>query len=160
MGKDSIISFSEQSKYALADELLQMISNDGPWSDTVLFSQFCSSAKSDIEYAYRQEVIKVLQYQYELFTVDKHLVTLTIRGKEVAKMGIENYNRKIEEEIRINEENKRNIESKNGKEEKKDKILYRIFLMVSILAALYGIFHDICSSCSENDKKENVELKE
>lgn len=159
MGKDSIISFSEQSKYGLADELLQMICNDGPWSDTVLFSQFCSSAKSDIEYAYRQEVIKVLQYQYELFTVDKHLVTLTIRGKEVAKLGIENYNRKIEEDIRKEEENKRLLEAQKEKEKKKDKLWNRIKIITGVLLAFCTIYTTL-KSCSENDKKENVELKE
>ena len=159
MGKESIISFSEQSKYALADELLQMISNDGPWSDTVLFSQFCSSAKSDSEYAYRQEVIKVLQYQYELFTVDKHLVTLTNRGKEVAKLGIENYNRKIEEDIRKEEENKRLLEAQKEKEKKKDKLWNRIKIITGVLVAFCTIYTTL-KSCNENDKKENVEIKE
>jgi sugar phosphate isomerase/epimerase len=35
-----------------------------------------------------------------LINVDNHEVELTRRGVEVAKLGIENYNRKIEEEIR------------------------------------------------------------
>lgn len=162
MGKDSIISFSEQSKYALADELLQMISNDGPWSDTVLFSQFFSSAKSDSEYAYRQEVIKVLQYQYELFTVDKHLVTLTIRGKEVAKMGIENYNRKIEEDIRKEEEEKKLIEAQKEKERRKKKINKIIIFFLTVLVSLSTIYYNMCSSRDQkvnNEVNKNIELK-
>jgi type IV secretory pathway component VirB8 len=77
----------------------------------------------------------------------------------VARLGIENYNRKIEEKIRIKEENERKIELQKEKKERKDKNLYRVYLIAGILAALSTIFINMYLSCSANDKKENVELK-
>ncbi len=126
MEEESVISFSDKSKYGLAEELLKMISNDGPWSDDVLFSEYYSSAKSNIEYAYRQEVVTALQDEYKLFAVAKHLVTLTNRGKVVAELGIENYNRKIEEEIR----------AKNRKEKIKEFIDVASKVVGTVIAIL------------------------
>lgn len=100
MEEESVISFSDQSSYCLADELLSRILNGGSLSDYVLFSEFRSAAKTDIEYHTRKKIINSLLYDYELISIDNHEVELTRRGVEVAKLGIENYNRKIEEEIR------------------------------------------------------------
>jgi len=46
MEEESVISFSDQLKYGLAEELLKMISNDGPWSDDVLFSEYFHPLKA------------------------------------------------------------------------------------------------------------------
>lgn len=161
MGKDSIISFSEQSKYALADKLLNLLYTGKSWSDYVLFGDFCTDTTSyiDIDYHQRRQLIDDLQNKYELLVVNNHSVTLTKRGEVVAKMGIENYNRKIEEDIRKEEENKRLLESQKEKKKKKDNLWNRIKIITGVLVALCTIYTTL-KSCNENDKKENVELKE
>ena len=140
MEEESVISFSDQSKYGLAEELLRMISNDGPWSDDVLFSEYYSSAKSNIEYAYRQEVVTALQDEYELFAVAKHSVTLTNRGKVVAELGIENYNRRIEENIRIKEENERRLELQKQRKKKIKEIIDVASKVVGTVIAILSVY--------------------
>jgi predicted transcriptional regulator len=141
MAEGTVIFFSEQSKYGLADELLKMISNGGPWSDTVLFSEFCTSAKSNIDYSYRKDVIDDLQNKYELFAVNKdHSVTLTKRGEEVIDLGIEKYNRRIAKRNRL------------------ENIVKISLTIVMLLASLSTIYFNMCSSGNPNDKNDKIEL--
>lgn len=140
MAEGTVIFFSEQSKYGLADELLKMISNGGPWSDTVLFSEFRSSAKSNIDYSYRKDVIDDLQNKYELFAVKDHSVTLTKRGEEVIDLGIEKYNRRIAKRNRL------------------ENIVKISLTIVTLLASLSTIYFNMCSSGNSNDKNDKIEL--
>lgn len=126
MEEKSVISFSDQSSYRLADELLMKIVNGGSWQDIILFDEFCSAANTNIEYHTRKKIINSLLYDYELINVDNHEVELTRRGVEVAKLGIENYNRKIEEEIR----------AKNRKEKIKEIIDVASKVVGTVIAIL------------------------
>ena len=134
------------------------------WSDYVLFGDFCTDTTSyiDIDYHQRRQLIDDLQNKYELLVVNNHSVTLTKRGEEVAKMGIENYNRKIEEDIRKEEEEKKLIEAQKEKERRKKKINKIIIFFLTILVSLSTIYYNMCSSRDQkvnNEVNKNIELK-
>lgn len=145
MEEESVISFSDQSSYRLADELLMKIVNGGPWQDIILFNEFCSAANTNIEYHTRKKIINSLLYDYELIKVENQTVELTRRGVEVAKLGIENYNRKIQENIRIKKENERRLELQKQKKKKIKTIIWIIMTILTGLSLLTGILCNICS---------------
>ena len=140
MEEESVISFSDQSSYRLADELLMKIVNGGPWQDIILFDEFCSAANTNIEYHTRRKIINSLLCDYELINVDNHEVELTRRGVEVAKLGIENYNRRIEENIRIKEENERRLELKKQRKEKIKEIIDVVSKVVGTVIAILSVY--------------------
>jgi len=63
----------------------------------------------------------------------------------VAELGIENYNRRIEENIRIKEENERRLELQKQRKKKIKTIIWIIMTVLTGLSLLTSILYNICS---------------